>query len=301
MYVSFSFHLQVAMKPTSIIPEFRILLFLAVSLMLFFAIRLEFRSDFNWISQSARRKSYVTRDEEKDNGPLVCPMPALQSGDQIRQILTTVEMPCGNTTTFGGPPRGKKGSSKNVCLDAKFGITPGSCVVFSFGINHDWSFEDEMAEFGCKVFAYDPTMDVEDHQRSPNLRFFATGIANFNGTKIIGMGKNWKERKVNRFENLVKEAGMEGVAIDVVKLDVELSELDFFQDMLFNSRHVLKNIKQLAVEIHSYFRSQEVNSLSRHQVFWPYLNLLRCAGFKLISSEAGGYWREVVWAQDRVW
>lgn len=44
---------------------------------------------------------------------------------------------------------------------------------------------------------------------------------------------------------------MEGKPIDVVKLDVELSEVDFMQDMLFNSRHVLKNIKQIAMEIHS--------------------------------------------------
>ncbi|XP_063586034.1 uncharacterized protein LOC134763482 [Penaeus indicus] len=228
-------------------------------------------------------------------------MPALRTGAQFRKVLTTIDIPCDNVTTFGGPPRGKKGSSKNVCLDARFGVIPGRCVVFSFGINHDWSFEDEMAEFGCKVFAYDPTMDVESHQRSPNVQFFATGISNYNGTKVIGMGKNWKERKVDRFENLVKEAGMEGRPIDVVKLDVELSELDFLQDMLFNSRHVLRNIKQLAMEIHSHFKSNNVGSTATSQVFWPYLNLMRCAGFKLISSESGGYWREVVWAQERVW
>nr|XP_027235720.1 uncharacterized protein LOC113827013 [Penaeus vannamei] len=89
-------------------------------------------------------------EEKSDDSHVFCPIPALRSGEQFRNFLTTVEIPCDNVTTFGGPPRGKKGSSKNVCLDGRFDVIPGRCVVFSFGINHDWSFEDEMAEFGCK-------------------------------------------------------------------------------------------------------------------------------------------------------
>lgn len=44
--------------------------------------------------------------------------------------------------------------------------------------------------------------------------------------------------------------GEEGREIDMVKLDVELSEIDFLQDMLFNSPHVLAKIKQIAMEVH---------------------------------------------------
>nr|XP_027222760.1 uncharacterized protein LOC113814896 [Penaeus vannamei] len=291
------------MKLKSAMQDFRIFIFLSIVVFLFFVACPDFLPNLESRSQCEHSDmDFTAKAEEKsDDSHVFCPIPALRSGEQFRNFLTTVEIPCDNVTTFGGPPRGKKGSSKNVCLDGRFDVIPGRCVVFSFGINHDWSFEDEMAEFGCKVFAYDPTMDVESHQRSPNLQFFSTGISNYNGTKVIGMGKNWKERKVDRFENLVKEAGMEGRPIDVVKLDVELSELDFLQDMLFNSRHVLGSIKQLAMEIHSHFRSNDVNSAARSQVFWPYLNLMRCAGFRLMSSESGGYWREVVWAQERVW
>ncbi|ROT81094.1 hypothetical protein C7M84_000148 [Penaeus vannamei] len=108
-------------------------------------------------------------------------------------------------------------------------------------------------------------------------------------------------RQVDRFENLVKDAGMEGKPIDVVKLDVELSEVDFMQDMLFNSRHVLRNVKQIAMEIHSDLTKDSVSQITSHQVFWPYLQLMRCAGFKIIFSRSGGRWREVVFAQDKQW
>ncbi|XP_047469026.1 uncharacterized protein LOC125025125 [Penaeus chinensis] len=173
------------MKLKAIMQDFRILFPVWLSALVLLAFGLDLLPSLDLRGQSESRDTgFNTRDGERsDESPLFCPMPALRTGEQFRNALTKIEIPCANMKTFGGPPRGKKGSSKNVCLDARFGVVPGKCVVFSFGINHDWSFEDEMAEFGCKVFAYDPTMDVESHQRSPNVQFFATGISNYNGRK----------------------------------------------------------------------------------------------------------------------
>ncbi|XP_050716951.1 uncharacterized protein LOC126998844 isoform X2 [Eriocheir sinensis] len=147
------------------------------------------------------------------------------------------------------------------------------------------------------VYAYDPTMGKKDHQRSPNVTFFATGIGNYQGTKKVGMGNKWSEQKVDRFENLVSAVGEEGREIDYVKLDVELSEIDFLQDILFNSPHVLAKIKQIAMEVHD-GADKGLGQTTTHQVFWPYFMLMRCMGFKLISSRNAGAWREVVWARD---
>ena len=66
--------------------------------------------------------------------------------------------------------------------------------------------------------------------------------------------------QVNRFENLVREVGEEGREIDYVKLDVELSEIDFLQDMLYNSPHVLTKIKQIAMEVHDGYFTKGVYS-----------------------------------------
>ena len=53
---------------------------------------------------------------------------------------------------FGGRQYGgKEGAQRPVCMDARYNITPGDCVVFGFGINNDFSFEDSFADFGCMV------------------------------------------------------------------------------------------------------------------------------------------------------
>ncbi|XP_047479158.1 probable methyltransferase-like protein 24 [Penaeus chinensis] len=239
----------------------------------------------------------ITKAEDET----ACSIPGLQNYDQFFAAVATLEAKCNKSKNFGGPPRGTYDAQKSICVDERFKISPNNCIVFSFGINNDFSFEDDMADFGCKVYAYDPTMKVNDHQRSPNVWFFATGISNYQGLKSVGMDNNWIDGKVDRFENLVKAVGMEGRPIDVVKLDVELAEVDFLQDLLFNSRHVLKNIKQIAMEIHSDLSKKSVAQITSHQVFWPYLHLMRCAGFKLIASRSGGIWREVVWASEREW
>jgi len=50
---------------------------------------------------------------------------------------------------------------KAVCLDVDFlaKAKAGQCLVYSFGIDTDWTFEEAMANLGCKVRAFDPTID----------------------------------------------------------------------------------------------------------------------------------------------
>lgn len=128
-------------------------------------------------------------------------------------------------SSFGGKPPAPDAGRKMVCLDDRFNIQPGNCVVFSFGVGNEWSFEDDFDKFGCRVssfriiilvnilditqsclplpyshgpqvYAYDPTMGKKDHQRSKNVKFFAKGIANYKGTKNIGMGEKWSVKEV---------------------------------------------------------------------------------------------------------
>nr|XP_045588624.1 uncharacterized protein LOC123750562 [Procambarus clarkii] len=108
--------------------------------------------------------------------------------------------------------------------------------------------------------------------------------------------------QVDRFENLVNQLGLAGQVIDYVKLDVELSEVDFLQDMLLNSPHVLRNIKQIAMEVHDDFFKGDLSPTSRQQVFWPYFMLLKCQDFRLVHSRSNhGRWQEVVWGLEVDW
>lgn len=55
---------------------------------------------------------------------------------------------------------------------------------------------------------------------------------------------------VDRYENLLQRAGVEDRVIDYLKIDIELSELEFFQDIFFNTPHLLADVKQIAIDVH---------------------------------------------------
>ena len=45
---------------------------------------------------------------------------------------------------------------KRLCMDQLYGdVKSNSCLIYSFGLSDDWSFEENMALLGCKVeFVY---------------------------------------------------------------------------------------------------------------------------------------------------
>ena len=50
---------------------------------------------------------------------------------------------------------------KFICMDDIIkDVTNGECLVYSFGIKNDWSFEDAMGELGCKVYAFDGSVNL---------------------------------------------------------------------------------------------------------------------------------------------
>eukprot|EP00457_Paulinella_chromatophora_P012439 gb/GEZN01012648.1/.p1 GENE.gb/GEZN01012648.1/~~gb/GEZN01012648.1/.p1 ORF type:complete len:290 (-),score=37.44 gb/GEZN01012648.1/:117-986(-) len=63
--------------------------------------------------------------------------------------------------------RGRWGSGGEggwtVCLDKlKHKDKDQKCVVYSFGINDNWSFDDAAAKFGCEVHGFDPSLDFNN-------------------------------------------------------------------------------------------------------------------------------------------
>ena len=75
---------------------------------------------------------------------------------------------------------------KYVCMDELMSdIRNDECLVYSFGIGGDWTFEDTMADFGCTVYAYDPTIDHPEFHND-NIRFAKIGlVGEENNNKLI--------------------------------------------------------------------------------------------------------------------
>jgi hypothetical protein len=90
---------------------------------------------------------------------------------------------------------------KLVCMDSLMrDIREGKCLVYSFGVADDWSFEDTMGALGCTVRAFDPTIDAPQ-QRSQNVSFHKLGISHFTGTTQVYL-RNMFTRNDQKTNNL---------------------------------------------------------------------------------------------------
>ena len=72
----------------------------------------------------------------------------------IEYFLWTNQTSCKLSHDFGGKmlqnPSGFDGQ-KAVCLDLEVAPKAGHCIVYSFGINYEWSFDEAMESYGCQV------------------------------------------------------------------------------------------------------------------------------------------------------
>lgn len=56
---------------------------------------------------------------------------------------------------------------------------------------------------------------------------------------------------VARYTTILDKLGLTNSTIDYLKMDVEGFERDFFHDVIKNTPNLLKNVKQIALEIHN--------------------------------------------------
>lgn len=152
----------------------------------------------------------------------------------------------GKSETFGMAPDG----FKSVCLDLGIRPTFNNCLVYSFGVRDDWSFEEEMEKYGCDVYAFDPTTGKEDHQHSKNIWFFDIALGGLDVDRHTR--KSWKVRTLSSiYEELQKKHGSR--VIDVLKVDIEFSEWKTL-DQIYRSG-ILRKVKQIAMDVHLRERS----------------------------------------------
>ena len=83
---------------------------------------------------------------------------------------------------------------KTVCMDKGVAPEPGKCLIYSVGISNEWTFDDVMDDFGCHVFAFDPSMGVKSHNRSARVHFYNLGL----GSEDTDFGPNgWRMRTLS--------------------------------------------------------------------------------------------------------
>ena len=108
----------------------------------------------------------------------------------LSQPLQTV---CSISKKIGGEWLGAKGGcawydgAKFVCLDKwKRTIDKNQCLVYSFGIATDWSFEEILADMGCTVRTFDPTVDgIPSDVKTSKITFEKIGLSHFTGNTQV--------------------------------------------------------------------------------------------------------------------
>ncbi|CAH1774535.1 unnamed protein product [Owenia fusiformis] len=129
----------------------------------------------------------------------------------------------------------------NMCVSGPY-KPQEKCLVYSFGINNDWSFDDDVtSRFSCEVHSFDPSMNMSDHRRSETIYFHSMGLSNKDYVTLEG----WP---MMSFSSILTELKHEKAIMDMLKMDIEYSEHEVLPDLF--AEGVLQNIKQLAFEFH---------------------------------------------------
>lgn len=136
---------------------------------------------------------------------------------------------------------------KAVCMDPEIMPLAGQCIVYSFGINYDWSFEQMIDRYGCAVYAFDPSLAMDTQKcNDSNIHYFHLGLGNReqkfdDGWHVQSLSAIYEKLQTEKFH-------ASNLFIDYLKIDIEEEEWTVLVDILDSG--MINKVKQLAVEVH---------------------------------------------------
>ena len=181
--------------------------------------------------------------------------------DIVQYVEWANRSSCALVQDFGGKmmSAGDKAGldgQKAVCLDPPQLAPPvNRCVVYSFGINDEWSFDEAMASYGCRVFSFDPK-GQQQHNRTDKIHFFRWAL----GSESI-LASNDTDVPTKTLDEIYRDlSGWHGqdVVIDYLKMDIEWAEWRVLPQIIQSG--MLDKVRQLAVEIHLPFTAPYFNA-----------------------------------------
>jgi hypothetical protein len=147
-------------------------------------------------------------------------------------------------------------------MDKQFELVKNKCLVFSFGINKDDSFDLEINQkYGCSIYSFDPFVEVDRfaaiRRSNPALSKAVKLEANSKWAFYrLGITGNKKEKDLSTlriqdmisFGQVLEMTGTRNKIIDVFKMDIEGAEVGFLETI--DMEYFCKYVKQFVFETH---------------------------------------------------
>lgn len=164
--------------------------------------------------------------------------PALMTGRQMLDYLHwSNSSSCRLSQDYGGVQLGILrviDGQKAVCLDPEVRPIPGHCIVYSFGIDTDWSFEEAMEQYGCLVYAFDPSINMSNHYHTKGVQFFNLGLGNGDHEfdQAADGGPGYRLQSLEQIYNRLRRYDGGHEVIDYLKIDIEEEEWNSLPQIL---------------------------------------------------------------------
>ncbi|KAL7516090.1 hypothetical protein ACHAWX_001148 [Stephanocyclus meneghinianus] len=125
------------------------------------------------------------------------------------------------------------------------------CLVYSFGIHDNTEWEEKInREFGCDVFAFDPTSNFPTNV-APGVTFHQLGLqgADVDVSRTHSVSYDALDpSKLRTLGEIIESMGHTGRTIDILRLDCEGCEWGVLKQLACSGESQL--VKQLMVEMH---------------------------------------------------
>ncbi|XP_060082392.1 probable methyltransferase-like protein 24 [Ylistrum balloti] len=193
-----------------------------------------------------------------------------------QRYLSTIQTVCKTPRRFGKITDG----GWDICVEPKY-LPRNKCLVYSFGIANDFSFDDDIARFyNCEVHSFDPSMRKKGYVRIKDQSYFHdTGLSHI--TRSNPEGNMWR---MQTFLDIRTELNHLKRMPNVVKMDIEAWEWNVLPEMFAAGQFP----KQLIIEFHLWSqkyttqRDMWIHRLSvlrnvydaGYRIFWMNRNLI---------------------------
>ena len=206
------------------------------------------------------------------------------TNDELRDLFHQIIMNphigrCTTLQRFGGFYRSDCkywDGQKFMCMpDVYEDIENNECLIYSFGIANDYSFEQALGLLGCKVFTFDPYVRYPP-KIAKNVYFEKLGVANRNDPPNL----------LKTLSSIFSAKNHSNTKITYLKIDIEGNEIDGLDEWLKSG--ALDNVQQIALEYHL------EDTISTMNLFKALLNLYFVGDYRLISFDLNGCGRNQI-------